>query len=178
MKDIKRYTRIMVMSAVALGMTAALNVENAMAYFTTYVSSAGGGTVSIGSSTLIHEDPVVDMTKKIRVENTSENECFVRVKVFSGDLVDFHQTFSQEEGQSNWTEGEEGYWYYSEILPGKSPDAETGPMTEVLNVKIDVPEGYERDDFNVVVIQECVPVLYDEEGRPYADWKVGKGAAD
>ena len=84
----------MVMSAVALGMTAALNVENAMAYFTTYVSSAGGGTVSIGSSTLIHEDPVVDMTKKIRVENTSENECFVRVKVFSGDLVDFHQTFS------------------------------------------------------------------------------------
>lgn len=28
------------------------------------------------------------------------------------------------------------------------------------------------DDFNVIVIQECTPVLYDENGNPYADWNV------
>ncbi len=178
MKIMKKYGRIIAASVVALGMTATTDVGGAMAYFTTYVSSAGSGTVDLGSSSLIHEDPVVDMTKKIRVENTSENECFVRVKVFSGNIVDFHQTFSQEEGESNWTKGEDDYWYYGPILEGKNPDDETGPMTEALNVAIDVPEGYDREDFNVVVIQECVPVFYDEERTPYADWNVGKEAGN
>ena len=70
MKVKKRYRKIIALSAAALGMTAALHVGDAMAYFTTYVSSAGGGTVSLGTSTLIHEDPVVNMTKQIMVENT------------------------------------------------------------------------------------------------------------
>ena len=26
------------------------------------------------------------------------------------------------------------------------------------------------EDFNVIVIQECTAVLYDENGNPYADW--------
>ena len=33
-----------------------------------------------------------------------------------------------------------------------------------------VPEGFDRDDFNVVVIQECTPVVYDEDGNATADW--------
>ena len=27
-----------------------------------------------------------------------------------------------------------------------------------------------EESFNVIVVQECTPVLYDEEGNPYADW--------
>ena len=27
-----------------------------------------------------------------------------------------------------------------------------------------------EDDFNVIVVQECTAVLYDENGNPYADW--------
>lgn len=174
MKVKKRYRKIIALSAAALGMTAALHVGDAMAYFTTYVSSAGGGTVSLGTSTLIHEDPVVNMTKQIMVENTSENPCFVRVGVFSGSIIHF----SQAEGESNWSEGGDGYWYYGPVLEGKSPDEETGPMTEVLNVEIGVPEGYDRDDFNVVVVQECTPVVYDDEGRPSADWNAGREAVN
>ena len=26
------------------------------------------------------------------------------------------------------------------------------------------------EEFNVVVIQECTPILYDEDGNAYADW--------
>ena len=37
-------------------------------------------------------------------------------------------------------------------------------------MKINVPEGYDRDSFNVVVIQECTPVVFDETGNPTADW--------
>ena len=43
-------------------------------------------------------------------------------------------------------------------------------MTTGLDVKINVPEGYDNYSFNVVVIQECTPVVYDEEGNPTADW--------
>jgi len=39
-----------------------------------------------------------------------------------------------------------------------------------LDVKIDVPDGFDRDNFNVVVIQECTPVVYDESGNATADW--------
>lgn len=171
MKLLKKYGKIIAMSAAALGMTAALTVEGSMAYFTTYVSSGGGGAVSLGTSTAIHEE-VTDMTKHVQIENTSENDCFVRVKVFTGTTVSY-----APEGDG-WTEGEDGYWYYGSILEGRRADAETGPMTSVLDVKIEVPEGFEEDDFNVVVIQECVPVFYDDNGEPYADWNVGKGDAD
>ena len=27
-----------------------------------------------------------------------------------------------------------------------------------------------EDDFNVIVVQECTAVLYDENGKAYADW--------
>ena len=32
-----------------------------------------------------------------------------------------------------------------------------------------VPQEW-KDSFNVVVVQECTPVLYTEDGTPYADW--------
>lgn len=173
MKLWKKYGKVIAMSAAALGMTAALTVESSMAYFTTYVSAGGGGTISLGTSTTITEK-VVDMAKRIQIENTSENDCYVRVKIFAGATV----TYEQPSGD-NWSEGEDGYWNYNLILKGKKSDDETGDMTTELIVKeIGVPEGFDGDDFNIVVIHECVPVVYDDAGNPYADWKVGKEDAD
>ena len=41
----------------------------------------------------------------------------------------------------------------------------------ILDAKIGgLPEGFDKDSFNVVVIQECTPVAYDEAGNPTADW--------
>ena len=31
-------------------------------------------------------------------------------------------------------------------------------------------EPEEGEAFNVIVVQECTPVLYDENGNAYADW--------
>ncbi len=159
MKKMGKYGKLAGMTAAALGMTAALTLEGASAYFTTYVSAGGSQVVRLGSSTEIHED-VSQMTKHISIENASaENDCFVRVKVFYGG--DLEVVYSDTE--NNWYEGEAGYWYYRPILPA----AQT---TTGLDVKINVPEGYDRDSFNVVVIQECTPVVYDETGNPTADW--------
>ena len=159
MKKMGKYGKLAGMTAAALGMTAALTLEGASAYFTTYVSAGGSQVVRLGSSTEIHED-VSQMTKHISIENASaENDCFVRVKVFYGG--DLEVVYSDTE--NNWYEGEAGYWYYRPILPA----AQT---TTGLDVEINVPEGYDRDSFNVVVIQECTPVVFDGTGNPTADW--------
>ena len=159
MKKMGKYGKLAGMTAAALGMTAALTLEGASAYFTTYVSAGGSQVVRLGSSTEIHED-VSQMTKHISIENASaENDCFVRVKVLYGG--DLEVVYSDTE--NNWYEGEAGYWYYRPILPA----AQT---TTGLDVKINVPEGYDRDSFNVVVIQECTPVVFDGTGNPTADW--------
>ena len=96
------------------------------------------------------------MEKHIVLTNTGESDCFVRVKVFAGSQITLTMS------GSSWNQGEDGYWYYSDIVP-------VSGNTEELLAKIAVPEEY-KESFNVVVVQECTPVLYEEDGTPYADW--------
>lgn len=138
------------------------SVQGAMAYFTTYVEAKGGHTITLGTSTSV-EEKVKDMTKHIVLSNTGECECYVRVKVFSGSQYTIN--FSQEVDENNnpwWELKEDGYWYYKDIL-------QVGEETKELLAKIEVPEDL-KESFDIVVIQECTPVLYDESGNPYADW--------
>lgn len=166
MKFMEKYGKLIVMSAAALCMTAALTIESSLAYFTTYVSAGGGGVVNLGSSTVIDEE-VEEMTKLITITNPSDrSDCFVRVKVFSGTEVT-----ATVSGDGNWRHGENDYWYYTPVLPA-------GASTTVLNAKINVPEGFDKDNFNVVVVQECTPVVYDENGNETADWNTVIGGED
>lgn len=159
MKRRMGYKKVFVMSAAALGMTALLSLPGASAYFTTYVSAGGSQVVHMGAQTEIREE-VSAMTKHISIRNTSPTgTCFVRVKVFHGGQF---TTDYNSEGDL-WTRGNEDYWYYGPALaPGES--------TELLDVKIHVPENFDRDQFQVIVVQECAPAAYDEEGNLTADW--------
>ena len=160
----RKQRKTWILAAAALGMTAVLGLPGASAYFTTYVSAGGSQTVHLGSQTEIHEE-VSNMTKHISITNVSQNNaCFVRVKVFhSGQFTVTYE--DRSESGTGWTYSEaDGYWYYGQPLPA-------GASTEILDAKIgDLPEDFDRDSFNVVVIQECTPVLYDEAGNPEADW--------
>lgn len=152
------------MSAAALCMTGALTLEHAAAYFTTYVSAGGSQTVHLGSQTTIHEE-LSNMTKHISITNASQiSDCFVRVKIFYGSELNVTCQDKSESGNL-WTYSrQDDYWYYKPVLPA-------GGSTEILDVKIgDLPEDFDKDSFNVVVIQECTPVIYDEAGNPAADW--------
>lgn len=159
MKMMDRYGRTIAMSAAALAMTAALTIESSMAYFTTYTESGGSQIVSLGTKTEI-EETVSEKTKHVVVKNADDgNECFVRVKVFSGSYV------TCTPAGTNWTyNSADGYWYYDEVVA-------PGGRTEALNVSIAIDKAKEDEikDFNVVVVQECTPVIY-ENGRPTADW--------
>lgn len=157
--------KTVVLSAAALVLAGGMTIHSAMAYFTTYASAEGGYTLSLGSKTEIEEN-VEAMTKHIAIRNTGDADCYVRVKVFCGEQ--FELQFSGEEGQ--WTQKEDGYWYYNEIVPA-------GAQTSELLAKIVVPEEY-KDNFDVIVIQECAPVVYDENGNPTVDWNLKADAGN
>lgn len=146
------------LAAAALTLTAGVSVGSAMAYFTTYTTASGGATISLGSAEIVPDETVSAMTKHIRVHNTGDFECYVRVKVLAGDKYKDGLEFSASEG--HW-ELKNGYYECDQIVaPGeKSPE---------LQVKVNAMDSTE--DFNVIVIQECTAVLYDENGNPYADW--------
>lgn len=155
----RRYGKVIAMTAAALAMTAALTVQSSMAYFTTYVSAGGGGTVSLTVQTEIHEE-VSRMTKHVTIENVEDNDCFVRVRAFYGGFVDVE--YNNVDGGADWYDGGDGYWYYRPVLKAHTTSSQ-------LDIRIIVPEEFDSDTFNVVVVQECTPVIY-EDGSPAADW--------
>lgn len=147
------------LTAAALTMTLGLSVGTAMAYFTTYTEAAGGVELELGFTETIPHEEVTDWTKHIRIENTGNYDCYVRVKVFAGELFQDSLTYGDDSGK--WTPGADGYYYYSDIVPA-------GGMTEELRVMIDHMDA--EQSFNVIVVQECTLVQYDGNGSPYADW--------
>ena len=153
------------LGAAAIVMAGSLTAQSAMAYFTTYVKAKGGYEITLGSETEI-EEKVKDMTKEITISNTGKTDCYVRVKVFCGSQLDIKFSGAvNDKGEDYWTLGDDGYWYYESVLPA-------GETTkQELNISYQFPSGDGKaSEFNVVVIQECTPVLFDENGNAYADW--------
>ncbi len=134
---------------------------SAWAYFTTYVGARGMLTLELGDETTIDEPKFESWTKHIVVSSDPGSKpVYVRARAFCGSQ--YSLVYS---GSDKWTPGSDGYYYYSDILNG-------GEKTEELLVKIEnVPEDVaDASEFNVAVVYETTPVLYDEDGKPYADW--------
>ena len=134
---------------------------SAWAYFTTYVEAQGTQTIALGDQTTIEEPKPVDWTKTVTITSDEDSQpVYVRARAFSGSQYPLEYS-----GSKKWTPGAGGYYYYSDILYA-------GGKTEELKVKINgVPEEIKESmELNVAVIYETTPVLYDENGDPYADW--------
>ena len=157
----------------ALGLLLLASADTSLSYFTTYVSASGGRNVTLGESTYLEEDVKPEggiLRKEVQVLNTGETDCYIRVKVFAGSQV--NQTEKQPAisvtGGGWGLNGEDGFWYYGEAVPA-------GGSTQVLTVEITPPTEEDRESlgiesFDVIVIQECTRVRYDEGGNAYADW--------
>ena len=112
--------------------------------------------------TLPHEE-VDSRGKHVSVENTGDYDCFVRVRAFAPSDI----TLSYQPEDSGWTDGGDGFWYYDQILPAGETTATK------LNVSYTFPATDSEDapaEFNVIVVEECTPVLYKADGTAYADW--------
>lgn len=157
----KRTGIVLAVIVLAIAMTAV--VGTTVAYFTTYATARGYIELPIDQRTEINED-FGDWTKRVTITNAEDSTAvFVRAKGYAGS----EYTLDYSSTDANWVIGEDDYYYYR--LP-----LDTGQTTPTLNVRIgNVPaDAHEGDQFNVVVIYETTPVLYDESGRPYADWNV------
>lgn len=163
----KHRNRTVLAAALVLTWILGATATESLAYFTTYATAKGSCPVSLGSRTEI-EESFDNWTKTVRIVNMGDVECWVRVKAFAGS--EYPLEYSNDSGK--WSLGEDGYWYYSDIVAA-------GESTEELCISITV-SGELSASFNVVVIQECTPVLYWEDGTPYADWTLaadsGEGA--
>ena len=145
------------LAGAALFLTAGLSVGSAMAYFTTYTQVSGGVSLSLGTTSTIPEETVEDWTKHVTIENTGDIDCFIRVRAFAGSQYQDSLVYSGE----NWSLAADGYYYYSEIL---SPGETSGELL----IAIDNMES--NQSFNVIVVQESAPVIYDGDGNPIGDW--------
>lgn len=152
------------LAVAAFLMLGGTGLSGAMAYFTTHVAAKGGYPITLGAETSVEEE-VEDMTKHIVLVNTGENDCYVRVKVFCGSQFTIDYSTDLDDGSEPcWKLDEgDGYWYYQSILPA-------GEKTRQLLAKIEIPKDY-TESFDIIVIQECTPALYQEDGTPYADWE-------
>lgn len=156
--------RTICLTAVAVFLIAGLTVGTAMAYFTTYAVAQGGYTIKLGGTETEIEEKVelVDPMKEITIQNTGDYDCYVRLKALVGDAFKEKMKYSEPGEERKWTPGADGYYYYSDILkPGES--------SSQLKVSFEFPKE-ELAQFNVIIVQECTPVLYEADGTPYADW--------
>lgn len=145
------------LAGAALFLTAGLSVGSAMAYFTTYTQVSGGVPLNLGNTSTTPDETVEDWTKHVTIENTGDIDCFVRVRAFAGSQYQDSLVYSGE----NWSLAADGYYYYSEIL---SPGETSGELL----IAIDNMES--NQSFNVIVVQESAPVIYDGDGNPIGDW--------
>ena len=152
------------LSIAACVLSASVFVGSALAYFTAFDTAAGGVDLDLGFTETIPNEKVEDGKKQITLTNTGEYDCYVRLKVLTGDAYKKGVTYSEPDGAGKWTPGTDGYYYYSDIV-------KPGEVTAQLDVSFLFPTE-DPADFNVIIIQECTPVIFDQNGNPYADWAV------
>lgn len=151
--------------ALVIALIAGSGIGSAWAYFTTYASSKGTMTLHLGDSTDMEEE-VVDGEKRV-VITADEDSCavFVRVTAFCGD--EYSLAFSGE----NWSDGGDGFYYYAS--PIQATESTTQLVIKILDKdgnKVDASTVEEGTAFNIVVVHESTPALYDEDGNATADW--------
>lgn len=164
-----RWKKQICLAAVAGILLIGVCAEQAMAYFTTYAVAQGGVTLNLEFTETVPNDKVVEKAKIVSVKNEKIYPCFVRLKVFMGNELAKLITDSDYILGTGWTKAADQYFYYDQILqPGET-------TTEVkINLSVALgktAEELETEEFNVIVIQECTPVIYDQEtGAAKADW--------
>ena len=163
----RSYKKNICLAGLALLLVAGLLVETAMAYFTTYKVAEGGVKLNFGYAEMMLSETVnlEAQQKEITVKNAGDAACYVRIKAFAGEENKDDLYYVEPGDAGKWGPGtsEDGFYYYSEIVPANG-------STTPIHVGFFLPEGEEAMEFNVIIIEESTPVLYDAQGEPYADW--------
>ena len=157
--------RTICLAAAAVALTGTLAVGSAYAYFTTYSEAKGNVVFQMGETRTEPHEEVKEGKKIVSIKNTGDYDCYIRVKAYAGN--NYNLSYA-DGGSGKWYDGGDGYWYYKDIL-----EAGSTSETVLVNIPKELLEDItDEKDLNVIVIQECTPVQYDDNGEPYADWNV------
>ena len=169
MKAINKRTLIALLAVMTLIIS---SIGITVAYFSDVDEAQGAATLSLQGQTKIDEGNLD--YKAIKVTNTGDADVLVRVKLFGVDtkLMDVNVP-------SNWAAGDDGWYYYKNILPGgQNPQANTGTeitvkVKEKLDPKVVAEMG---ESLNVTVVHEATPVVYDGDTLSVPNgWKLPSG---
>lgn len=88
--------------------------------------------MDLGMTTTVPDETVDNWIKHIKIQNTGDYDCFVRVRAFACARYQDKLIYSG----NNWSLAEDGYYYYSQIV-------EAGTSTEAV---LDIRIPYEESD--------------------------------
>ena len=157
----------LLVAALALVVVGSVAIKPAMAYFTDTVSATKRVQISVGADVPETHEEVAGMQKKISIANTGSYDLYIRVKaVYSSN----YKAVVNASSDSKWSLGEDGYYYYSDIVKAKTADTVSATNNLILDISLAEGAKVTDQDFNVIIVQEATKVLYDADGTPYADW--------
>lgn len=146
----KAFNKKSILTVIAAALVLSLSMGLTFAYFSDFEAAKGGAQLTLGSQTHIDEE-VSDKGKTIVIQNTGTTDVVVRVGVYGPSTM----TVTDVSGDK-W-EYDNGFWYYTEVI-------KVGGESSELVANIKAPKG-QIDNFDVVVVQECAQVVYDEYGN-------------
>ena len=173
----------LILAVLVLALVLSAGIGSTWAYFTTYTQARGGLPIALGSERTF-EEGFSAWTKTLTVKNDADSAeaIYVRARVFWPEKLYLGTGMTEVSlgckiGGEGWSgPAEDGYYYYD------SP-VEPGGETAVLSVKIEGLPGetdplfadlQKGDVFNVVVVYESIPVVYNADGSlaapQTADW--------
>lgn len=155
------------LAAAALALTGTLAVGSAYAYFTTYSEAKGNVVFQMGETRTEPDEKVIEGKKIVSIKNTGDYDCYIRIRAYAGN--NYNLTY-EDGGSGKWYDGKDGYWYYKDILTVGSTSTSKSKTVNVILPQELLKDVTDEKDLNVIVIQECTPVQYDDNGEPYADW--------
>lgn len=96
-------------------------------------------------------EPGISFSKEPWVKNTGNSPCYVRLQALFSDSRAEEFSTLEELNTTEWTDGEDGYYYYTELLePGKrTPSLFTG-------VTIGSVDPSELVEFEILLYAEAV----------------------
>lgn len=163
MRDGKRMG--LAMFAILLFFAAAMPV---FAYFTGYADTAGGGVVDVSCEPEIQEEVEPgEFLKHVSIKcGDTSGEMFVRVRAVAP------RSATVSYGPADGWRCQDGWYYWDDVVgPGEATGildvqaAPSNPDNLVGGADGNVP-------WDVHVVCEAVPAIYDDDGNPYPDWSL------
>ena len=155
---------------IIIGLAALLTVI-LYAYFTAVTSATGEKAITLGYSAETDED-FDGEDKAITMKNTGDTDVMVRVILLG---VQPREGVDISIAGSGWvkTEATDDYEVWNYVADALHPNETTPALKVDLTQKIDPDNSLTHINFDIQVVGQCSPAVYDDSGKAhsYTDWK-------